>query len=240
MCSSSRWRIMTLAELWSMRSISIRLEVVMMTAAPGCSLIVSGRLPMWSRWQWVMMIRSRAFPLSGPRSGAALRPTFFGWSPESTRMFRSPSWMNSELAPMPPSRFRSMSFIPFRGGLARGHEQVEGRKEHVHLRPGFVDAVEAPLDAGVFAGDVVAVVGELLAGGQARGLAHDLVALDHLAGAVAGFDHPLAPEQRDGLVRGVADRDVVDERVRLVLGKARAAVVVDQLVQASGEAGDFF
>src|SRR5665213_2948744 len=178
---SSLWRSMTLAELWSIRSISIRLEVDMRTTAFGCSLIVTGRLPMWSRWQWVTMIRSRFLPRRGAWSGAARRPTFFGCRPESIRMLRSPSCTNSELAPMPPSRFRSVSFIswPYSREAPRTtqaqrpgpqkihsarHDKVEGRQEHVDLRPRLVDPVEPALDVRVAAGHVVAVVGELLAG----------------------------------------------------------------------------
>jgi hypothetical protein len=46
MFSSSFWRTITLAELWSIRSTSIRLEVDMMTGVLGCSRITTGRLPM--------------------------------------------------------------------------------------------------------------------------------------------------------------------------------------------------
>src|ERR1700740_2647262 len=58
-----------------------------------------------------MMIKSSVMPRRGFKSGAAARPTFFGCRPQSTKRFKSPSWMNSELAPMPPSRFRSVSFM---------------------------------------------------------------------------------------------------------------------------------
>ena len=78
MLFSSFWRSITLAELCSMRSISMRLEVVMITGVFGCSRIATSRLPMWSRWQCVMMIRSRAWPRSRERSGVAPRPAFLG------------------------------------------------------------------------------------------------------------------------------------------------------------------
>jgi hypothetical protein len=66
------WRIITLAELCSMRSMSMRLDVVMSTGVLGWSRIASGRLPMWSRWQCVMMIRSRSCRAAGEKSGVAV------------------------------------------------------------------------------------------------------------------------------------------------------------------------
>src|SRR3954471_7592157 len=76
-----------------------------------------------------MMIRSSVTARRGARSGVAARPTFFGCSPQSTRRLRSPSWMNSELAPMPPSRFRSMSF------MKRKNEHDSGPKNEKEVWP---------------------------------------------------------------------------------------------------------
>eukprot|EP01035_Chromulina_nebulosa_P039985 gene39986-54063_t len=53
----------------------------------------------------------------------------------------------------------------------------------------------------------------------ARGLADDLVALDHEPGAVRVEHDPFATEERDRALRGIADGDEVDERVRFVGGQ---------------------
>src|ERR1035437_8538194 len=194
MLSSSFWRSITLAELWSIRSMSMRLEVVRMTGVFGCSRITTGRLPMWSRWQCVMMMRSSVRPRSGFRSGVAARPTFFGLRPQSTRTFRSPSWMNNELAPMPPSRFRSVSFIQrrrktrtrlrtsqkLRNGVSRESKvarpgardrELERREDDVDLVAEIIDAVKTAVGRRVEAGDMITVVGKLLARREARRLA---------------------------------------------------------------------
>ncbi len=118
-------------------------------------------------------------------------------------------------------------------------DEVEGRQEHVHLGPRLVDAVEAALHVGIAPRDMVAVVGELLARGQARGLADNLVALDHLPVPPAVVDDPFASQQGDGAVRGVPDGDIVDERVGLVLRQAHPPVVVHKLVQPGRQAGEF-
>ena len=100
----------------------------------------------------------------------------------------------------------------------------------------IVDAMETAVSARVVAGHVIAVIGKLLARREARGFADDLVALDHEAAAVGMEDHPFAPEERDGVVRRVVDRDEIDERVGLVRRQARAAVVIAEFVEAGGEA----
>jgi hypothetical protein len=89
------------------------------------------------------------------------------------------------------------------------------------------------------AGDVVAIVGKMLAGGQAGSIANDFIAFDHQLLAVRLKDHPFASEQRDGTVRLIFDGDEVDERVRRSLGQAFAAMMVDKPVQMSREARDF-
>ena len=99
--------------------------------------------------------------------------------------------------------------------------------------------METTVGGRIEAGDVVAVVGKPLAGREARGLADDFVALDDEARAIGVQHDPLAAEQRDSVVRGVVDRDKIDERVRLVRRQARAAVVIAQFVEARGEAGEF-
>ena len=101
----------------------------------------------------------------------------------------------------------------------------------------FCDAVKAPQRGGVFAGDVVTVVGERFTRCQARSFADDFVAFDHHAMAVRMFDHPLATQQRDRLVRAVVDGDEVDKRVGLVRGQTATPMMVDQLVEAGTEPG---
>jgi hypothetical protein len=107
---SSRWRIMTLAELWSMRSISMRLDVVMMTGPR----MLPHRDRQAADVVEVAVGDDDQVEVLAPQGGVVRGrppPHLLRVQPESTRMLRSPSWMNSELAPMPPSRFRSMSFI---------------------------------------------------------------------------------------------------------------------------------
>ena len=213
MLSSSFWRSITLAELCSMRSISMRLEVVMITGVFGCSRITTGRLPMWSRWQCVMMMRSSVMPAQQAQVGNGGAADLFRVQAAVDQDVEVAELENRELAPMPPSRFRSVSFIqaptedenagenenqfPLRRALNRGSGtgigHVERRQQDMDLagrvrrRRGNCRARAASQS-----GHMVAVVGKLLAGGEARGLADDLVALDHEAGAVGVLDDPFA------------------------------------------------
>ena len=103
----------------------------------------------------------------------------------------------------------------------------------------LVGAMEAPRGPGVATGYVVTIIGKGLAGREPRCLADNLVALDHQSGVIRVFNHPLSPIKGHGPVRSVPDRDVVDERMRLVRGKAGPAVVIAQLVEAGSETGEF-
>lgn len=103
----------------------------------------------------------------------------------------------------------------------------------------LVDAVETAQGRGVGPGDMVTVVGKLLARLEPRRFSDDPVALDDQLRTVGVLHNPFTAEQRDGAVGTVADRDEVDEGVRLVRGQARPAVVVTQLVEAGGESGQF-
>src|SRR4051812_29708945 len=58
-----------------------------------------------------MMMRSSSMSFRRERSGMAPRPGVLGLRPQSTRILRSPIIRSSELAPMPPWRLRSMSFM---------------------------------------------------------------------------------------------------------------------------------
>ena len=109
----------------------------------------------------------------------------------------------------------------------------------MHFVAEFVDAVEATVRHRIEAGHMIAVIGEMLAGCQTRGFPHDFVALDDELGAVAVFDHPFAAQQRDRPVGTIADRDEIDERVRLVRRQTCPTVVVAELVEPRAEAGKF-
>ncbi len=83
----------------------------------------------------------------------------------------------------------------------------------------LIDAMEGTGRPGGGAGDVVAVVGKLLARGEARGLADDFLALDDQTGTVEVFDHPFATKQGERVCRAVVDRDKIDESVGLIGGQ---------------------
>jgi len=94
--------------------------------------------------------------------------------------------------------------------------------------------VKRAVGRGVAAGHMVAVVGELLARGKAGGLTDDLVAFDDQMTAIGVIHHPFAPEQRDGVLGGVEDRDEVNKGVRLVRWQRGSTVVVVEFVEAGG------
>ena len=116
-------------------------------------------------------------------------------------------------------------------------DHLELGQEHVHGLAGLVAAVEAAVGDGGLASGVVAVVGEDLAGLEARGLADDALALDDEAGAVGVLDDPFAAEEGDDAVGLVGDGDEIDKSVRLVWRQAFTAVVVNKFVQSGGETG---
>ncbi len=103
-----------------------------------------------------------------------------------------------------------------------------------------IHAMETAAHLGIAIRDMVAIVGKLLAGCEARCFADDFVALDDQAAAI-GMDHdPFAAEQPDGAIRFVFDRDEINKRMRFVGRQAGAAVVINQLVEQCGEAGQFY
>ena len=99
----------------------------------------------------------------------------------------------------------------------------------------FVHPVEGATRTGVAGGDMIAIVREMLAGRQARRLADNLVPLDDEATAIGLLDHPFSAEQGDRAVGFVLDRDKIDERMRLALGQAIAAMMMDEPVKVGRE-----
>lgn len=81
-----------------------------------------------------------------------------------------------------------------------------------------IHAVKAAARDRVHPGDVVTVVGKLLAGGEPRGLTDNSLALDHQLAAILVFDHPLSAEQRYRVLGLVADGDEVNEGMGFVRG----------------------
>lgn len=97
--------------------------------------------------------------------------------------------------------------------------------------PVFVDAVKTSVCTRIAPRHMVAVVGKLLAGREARRFPDDPVAFDHQTRAVRVQYDPFAAQQCDAAIGGILNRDEIDEGVRLVRRQARAAVVVAQLVK---------
>ena len=58
--------------------------------------------------------------------------------------------------------------------------------------------MKAAVDPRIASGDVVTVVGKLLAGRESRRFAHDLVALDNELCAVIIMNDPFSAQERDG------------------------------------------
>jgi hypothetical protein len=114
------------------------------------------------------------------------------------------------------------------------YRHFECRQDDVDAVSEFVDAVKASARLGVHAGHVITVVGELFAGRQVRRFAHDFVAFDDEARAIAVNDDPFPPEQRDGAIRTILNRDEIDERVRFVRRQGNATMVIAEPVKAGG------
>ncbi len=117
------------------------------------------------------------------------------------------------------------------------HLQFERRQDDVDLVAVLVGAVEAAVGSRVHADDMVAVIREGLAGRQPRTLADDFIAFGHEPGPVRIEHDPFAAEESDHPIGAVQNRDVVDERVWLVRWEARATMMVAELFQRGGEAG---
>ena len=99
----------------------------------------------------------------------------------------------------------------------------------------IVHPMKTSMGARVAAGDVVAVVGELLAGREARSLAHDLVALDDEFLAVAVLHDPFATEECYRVLGAIVECYEIDKRMRLVGGQSLSPMVVDEFVEAGGK-----
>ena len=107
----------------------------------------------------------------------------------------------------------------------------------MHHPTEIIDAVKTALRAGRFGGDVVAVVGKLFARGQAWGFTDNFVALNDQLAAVGVGDDPFATQQGNGVLGAVMNGNKINKGVRLVGRQALASVVVNELVEAGGQAG---
>ena len=103
----------------------------------------------------------------------------------------------------------------------------------------LVEAVKTSVGPSIASSHVVAVVGKMSAGCEAGGFAYDLIAFDDELSAVGVLDHPFAAEKSDGPVRIVADREVINKRVRPVGRQLLAAVPIDKFVDFNAQAGQF-
>ena len=121
--------------------------------------------------------------------------------------------------------------------FTRRDAQFERREVHVDFPAGFINAMETAAHDGIVAGHMVAVVGELFAGGEPRRFTDDLVAFDYQMRAIAMRDDPLASEQGDDPVGTVVDGDEIDEGMRLVRRQAAAAMMIAEFVEPGGQAG---
>lgn len=106
----------------------------------------------------------------------------------------------------------------------------------MNLAAELVNAVKAAVRDGIAARHMVAVVGKFFADREARRLTHNLVAFDHELRTVRMLYDPFTAEQRDGVVRPVANRDEINESVRLVDGQTHPGVMVREFVQAGSQA----
>lgn len=97
--------------------------------------------------------------------------------------------------------------------------------------------MKTPSGAGRAAGDVITVVGKLFTRSEAGRFADDFLPFDDQVGSVEVLDHPFSAEERERVFRSVVNRDEVDESVRLIGGQTRAAMVVDEFIEAGGKAG---
>ena len=107
------------------------------------------------------------------------------------------------------------------------------------VRAELVDAMKAALRTRAAPGDVIAVVGKMLAGSEAGSLADDLLAFDDQVAAIRLKNRPFSSEKGDGAILSVLDGDEVDERMRRSGREAIAAMVVAQPVELGREAGYF-
>src|SRR6188768_3187415 len=128
---------------------------------------------------------------------------------------------------MPPSALRSMSFMQQdQSGAWNGH--VKCRDAYEDPLPVGGESMKGAVRPRIAGADMVAVVRKFFSGRQGGGFAHDFVALDHQLRAIRVLDDPLAAEECHGLVGLVADRQEIDESVRLVRRQLETATFIDQ------------
>ncbi len=105
--------------------------------------------------------------------------------------------------------------------------------------PLLIEPMEAAADDRILAGHMIAVVGKLLPGFEPRGFSHDFVTLHHEVAAVGVGEDPLAPKEGDRAVGAVVDRHKINKGMRFVRREAAAAMMVAELVEPGGQAGEF-
>ena len=118
--------------------------------------------------------------------------------------------------------------------------EVELGNPHENAPALVVDSMKTAMGHGIAVGNMIAVIGKVLARIEAGCLAHDLVAFDHQLGRVSVFDDPFAPQQRDGAVRPVLNGQIIDEGMGLLRGKLGSALPIDESVKHDMKAGEFF
>ena len=100
--------------------------------------------------------------------------------------------------------------------------------------------MKAAENLGIAIRDMVAVVGKLLAGGEARRFADDFIAFYDQTAAI-GIDHdPFAAEKPDGAVGFVSNGDEINERVGFIRRQAGPTMVINQFIKVCGQAGKFY
>jgi len=96
--------------------------------------------------------------------------------------------------------------------------------------PKFIHPMKAASGNGIVTGNMHAVVGKLLTGGEPRRFTDNFIPLNHQLVPVFIFDHPLATKQGYRAIRAIADRDEIDEGMRLVHGQTATTMVIAEFV----------
>ena len=103
----------------------------------------------------------------------------------------------------------------------------------------LVDSVKGTAHVGVLAGDVVTVVGEVLAWLQDGSLAHYLVPLDDDFCAVLVLDEPFPSEEAHRTIGKVGYGNEINEGMGLGRRQINGVFVIDQFVQRDAETFQF-
>lgn len=117
------------------------------------------------------------------------------------------------------------------------HGHRKRRQQDVNLAAFVIHSVKTSVRDRIAARDMVAVVGKLFARRESRCFADNLVAFDDELAAIGVNDHPFAPEQSDGAIGAVFDRDEINERVWLVGRQRRPAVVIGKFIESGYKTG---